>query len=325
MKLNSNEISRILHLLFSGKITAILLHGPNTGLSAAIINKLISQSDYLISRFTFNEVSPETLSSKLQERNFFGQKELIKIYETPATINNSLKSVLKNENAENILCFFASESLPPKGLRKFFEDNERLISVGCYEETQQSLSSAIIKKINSTGKKLEEEALHYLRQHISGDRQVVSNEISKLLYYTHDKQVITLEDVQEAVNLDLVATGENLCAYFVNKQMNEFLNEISNLQRQGINEVLMIRALMRFYTNVYYASLYIEGGMNIDMALKSISPPIFFKLIPTYKQLLKNSSSRDAIGVLERLYEAEVQYKTNPTSFDLYGALTSHS
>lgn len=321
MKLNSNEISKIINLLSSGKITAILLHGPNTGLSVAIINKLISQSDYLVSRFTFNEISPETLSGKLQERNFFGQKELIKIYETPATINNSLKTVLKNQDTENILCFFAGESLPPRGARKFFEDQENLISVGCYEESQQSLSSAIIKKVNSIGKKLDEEALHYLRQHISGDRQVVSNEISKLLDYTHDKEIITLEDVQEAVNLDMIATGENLCMYFANKQMDEFLHEISNLQRQGINEVLMIRALMRFYTNVYYASLYIEDGMNIDLALKRISPPIFFKMLPTYKRLLKNTGSRDAIKVLTRLYESEIQYKINPASFDLYGLL----
>ncbi len=321
MKLNSSEISKIINLLSSGRITSILLHGPNSGLSDAIINKLVSQYDYLIGRFTFNEVSPESLSCKLQERNFFGKKELIKIYETPAVINNNLQKLLKTQNTENILCFFTSDSLPPRGIRKFFEDNDHLISVACYEETQQSLSSAIIKKVSLAGKKLDEEALHYLRRYISGDRQIVSNEISKLLYYTHDKEVISLEDVQEAVNLDLVATGENLCIYFANKQMNEFLHEISNLQRQGINEVLMIRALMRFYTNVYYASLYIEDGMNIDLALKRISPPIFFKLIPAYKQLLKNTSSKDAIRVLESLYEAEIRYKTNPANFDLYGVL----
>jgi DNA polymerase-3 subunit delta len=59
-------------------------------------------------------------------------------------------------------------------------------------------------------------------------------------------------------------------------------------------------------------------GVNIDMAIKSLSPPIFYKYVPNFKQALNNVNLENCIKILKHLEQAEIDYKLNPAGFDIY-------
>ena len=80
----------------------------------------------------------------------------------------------------------------------------------------------------------------------------------------------------------------------------------------------MIRALIRFYLNLYIVSLRLEDGENLDRAIKALYPPIFFKYIDDFKQVVLKYTSLDAMRCLNLLQQAEVNYKTSPKSFNLF-------
>ena len=117
---------------------------------------------------------------------------------------------------------------------------------------------------------------------------------------------------------DLLASGDEMCIFFAKKEPKKFLNEVRSLQEQNKNEVLMIRALIRYYLNIYTIALKLEDGANIEHAIKTLYPPIFFKYVDDFKQVIRKYSAQDALQCLKILQKSEVEYKSNPQSFDLF-------
>ena len=62
----------------------------------------------------------------------------------------------------------------------------------------------------------------------------------------------------------------------------------------------------------------IENSSNIDDAIKSLSPPIFYKYVNAFKAIINTITIRDCIKVLSSLQQAEIDFKLKPNGFDLY-------
>ena len=208
--------------------------------------------------------------------------------------------------------------MPPTGIRKFFEDQAELASLGCYYDDPQTIAKMILQQCSKHKKNIEEEALFYLKSHLKGDHQIIKSELEKLFNYTNDQTTINKEHILATLSSDLIASGDEMCIYFAKKEAKSFLQEVEKLKNQNKNEVLMLRALIRYYLNIYTVTSRIEDGENIDRAIKSLTPPIFFKYIDDFKQIIRKNSSDDAIRCLQILQNAEISYKTNPKTFDLF-------
>ena len=114
----------------------------------------------------------------------------------------------------------------------------------------------------------------------------------------------------------------NLSIFFSKKEPELFLAEIEKLRSQNINEILMIRALIRYYINLFIVTSKIEeGGSNIDTAIKSLSPPIFFKYLSDFRSNAQKLSSKDAAEIISLLQKAEVKFKNNSNNFDFFGEI----
>jgi DNA polymerase-3 subunit delta len=316
MKLYSSDLARLLKKIGDNEISAILLHGPNQGFTKVIIQQIVTKFDLRISQINAKEINPSALMLMAGSKNFFGQREFIKICSVTAALNKEMKDLLLNTTFDNFVCFVAEESLPASGIRKFFEDNPKLASIGCYYDDEQTIARAILQQCTKNNKTIEEDALFYLKSHLKGDHQVIRNELDKLFGYTHDKTVITRADVLSTLSQDMLPSGDEMCIYFAKKQSGNFISEVQNLIDQNINEILIIRALIRYYLNVYIVSSKVEDGENPDAAIRSLSPPVFFKYVNDFKQVVRGTSSTDALKALTILQSAEVSYKSGAASFD---------
>jgi DNA polymerase-3 subunit delta len=325
MKFYSNNLSELIKRIKNSEIKSVLLHGTNQGFATTAIKKIAKDLNLIISEFDYKEITASKLQLIANSQNFFGSKELIKITKTTKTIDKLLKDLLAENNFHNFICFVSDESLPASGIRKFFEEHSNLASMGVYYENEQTIARIILQQCTKNNKTIEEDALSYLKSHLQGDHQLIKSELDKLFYFTHDKAVITREDVLQVLSHDFSGSGDEMCIFFAKKEPEKFLKEVAKLQEQSKNEVLMIRALIRYYLNIYVVALKLEDGGNIDHAIKSLYPPIFFKYVDDFKQVLRKHSSKDALRCLKLLQEAEISYKSNPQYFDLFSTyLGSH-
>jgi DNA polymerase-3 subunit delta len=322
MKIFTTGLAQLIHKIESGEIKALVMHGPNQGFISSSLAMIEKKLSLAASNYSAKDLSASKLSIIANSKNFFAQREIIKITSIPNTITKEMKELLSTGDFYHFVCFIAQDSLPASGLRKFFEEQKHLAILACYFDNEQTIAKLILEQCKNRQKQIDEDALFYLKSHLKGDHQIIKSELEKLFYYTHDKTTITKGDILVSLSQDFVASGDDMCVHFSKKEPLKLLKEIDKLKQQGVNEVLMIRALLRYFFNVYSVTSRVEGGEDIDRAIKSISPPIFFKYVDDFKQIVRIYSSDDSLRYINTLQEAEVSYKQNPSCFDLFSIYT---
>lgn len=323
MKYFASSLSELLKKITLGDIKSLLIHGVNNGFAKTVIEQIVSKNNLIISEFDIKEITASKLLLIANSSNFFKQKELIKITGVKGVFPKEIQKCLTDNEFEHFICFQSEESLPASGTRHFFENGKNIASIGCYYENEETIAKIILQQCKKHNKNIDEEALFYLKSHLKGDNQIIKSELEKLFNFTHDTLQITKNDILATLSGDLLASGDEMCIYFAKKEARNFLKEIKKLQEHNTNEVLMIRALSRYYLNIYVVASKVEDGENIDIAIKSLSPPIFFKYIPDFKQIIRKHTSKDAINCLKIIQQAEIDYKNNPKTFDLFSLYLS--
>ncbi len=319
MKFYLSQIIPLLEKIEKGQIRALLLYGPDKGYIHKIISTLIKKFDLLKTTIEYLDLKTCSLQLLASTPNFFGQKQLIKVRAVGDSIDKTLKLALGQESM-HFLVFVADELSANASIKKFFETENYLASLGCYHDDPQKISQIILSKFAKLGKVINPDAVKYLTDNLTGDHQAIVNEIEKLVYFTHDKPQVTVEDAKAVITVDN-GNGDDLCVYFSLKNFPDFLQEFKKLKQQNINEVLIIRALIRYYLNLYTVLTKLENGINIEIAIKSLIPPIFYKNIANFKKSLSKVSMPECIRTLKYLQQAEMSYKLNPAGFDIYSSL----
>ncbi len=316
MKLYANQINELIKKLATQEIKTVLMYGPNVGLINTNIENIAKKLDLSITKINYKNSSINEICIAANTKNFFAQKEIIKIEVLPSTLTKEHKLLFEDSNFH--LLFFVDENTPSPSIRKYFEENDKLAIVACYFDNEQTIAKLILDLCKQNNRVIDEEALFYLKSHLKGDHQIILSELDKLFNYTHSKKQISKSDILGTLSHDLMASGDEMCLYFSKKEALKFLKEIDKLKQQNINEVLMIRALIRYYYNVYTATKLMENGIDINSAVKCIVPPIFFKYVDDFKLALRTYSSSDAIKCIKLLNTAEASYKDNPACFDMF-------
>lgn len=316
MKFYFSQINRLFELIASGKVKALLLYGPDKGYIDKICRHLVKKLNMLQTSIEYSDLNISSLEILLNSPNFFNQKELIRIRGVGNSIDKNLKVIL-NDNYINFPVFIGEDISSSSSFRKFFETEESLASLACYHDDEAKIEKIVLEKLAKCSKIIDREALIYLKNHLKGDHELVSNEINKLIYFVHDKQEVTLNDIREVLSSEIMANGSDLVMYFSQKNYISFLNELDILKKQNINEVLMIRALIRHYLNLYIVLSKVKNGEHIDSAIKSLSPPIFYQYINDFTKIANSLSLSECLKTLRILQQAEVDYKLNPAGFDL--------
>lgn len=316
MKLFSNDIGKLSELITKRKIKAVLLYGPNQGLKEGIIKKITHQNSFFVSNSNGKDISPDHFLMLANSQNLFATREMVKFNNIGSAINKDLTSLLSEHNFANFICFIAEDTLPKTGIRKLFEEHPQLVAIGCYFE--ENISKLIMQISNNRNCSISEEAFEYLSSNLQGDHLLIKAELEKIFAYGGDKGLITLEDIKNVLSSDFNANSDKMCIFFAKKEYGLFEKELSKLRQQNINDVLIIRALIRYFVNIYYAASYIEQGEAVDSAIKKLTPPIFYKYVPDFKQIIKKYNSQQATEIISNLREVEIKYKQNSNGFYLF-------
>ena len=318
MKFYTNQLTQLLDKIASGSVKSLLLYGHNRGFISAVINQLIKKLNFFAVNLTSKEATEANISLLANSSNFFKQKELLKIDHNGSAIGKELKQFLITGNFTNFICFIGGESLPSSGIRKLVLVAVNMASMGCYYDDENTVARIANIMAARDHKTISQEALVYIKATLKGDHQIIKNEMEKLINYTHAQEQISYEDVKAVISSDLSANGDEMCIFFSKKEPELFLAEIEKLRNQNIYEILMIRALIRYYINLFIVTSKIEDGNNIDSAIKSLSPPIFFKYISDFRSNAQKLSSKDATEVISLLQKAEIAFKNNSKSFNFF-------
>jgi DNA polymerase-3 subunit delta len=309
MKIYPKKIDLSIRDIVSNKIKAILLYGPDQGMVSTLTKKIISAAQGEVINLSFNEINDKRIKNHILAQNLFGTREILKVTNCTATLHEDAKKSLI-EDAGNTAIFIADELTPSSSLRKFFETEPTLLSIACYPDEELDLKQFILNILNQANKRPEPQALEYLKLNLKGDQSIINQELEKLITYIESEVNITLNDVEQVISPSLDASADFMCYNFAGNNAASYFTELTKLYNENISPVWIIRALIRFYSNLYTVKLKTIENTPIEEALKGAKPPIFFKYVADFKKLLASQSISKINQVLEILLQAESISKT---------------
>ncbi|MEY3197257.1 MAG: polymerase subunit delta [Pseudomonadota bacterium] len=309
MKFYSNQVKEIAKSMLEGKITTVLFYGPNHGLIKHSLNSIIDILKVQKQNVSYSDTEDSSINSLLNNLNLFGDKELIILSDIGTSIKAPLKEIVLSNNS-NFLIILADELAPSSSLRKFFEQENLLASVACYNDDPQSVEKLVRNYCADLKKHISADAMQYLKHYLYGDRYIVLSELDKLFTYTINSTEITLDDVQNVISASITPEPDMLCIYFFKKDWKNYLIELDKILSENISAIWVIRALIRYTINIYFTLERTSDGMSLADSISAITPPIFFKYTNDFKQISSQVNKSDILAILSKLYKIEKDIKS---------------
>ncbi len=318
MKLKWNEIEPFVKSP-SKAARVILVYGPDNGLMRERA-KTMGQSVVADINDPFNAVTlsidiladdPARLSDEACAISMMGGDRLIRVEGASDKLTSLLKTYLEAPNEQALIILEAGDLGPRSSLRKLCEGAKNAAAVPCYVEDERDLSKLIRGSMQEAQLDIDGDAVGWLAVNISGNRQKVRSELEKIITYKHgDPAPVSLGDVQACCG-EAGAQGLDDLVYSVaGNQSAKALKTYNKLLDEDVNFIVIVRSLQNHFRRLHATKARMEGGEMADIAMKKLTPPIFFKQQNAFRTQAERWRLPSLDKVLARLLALEAQCKT---------------
>ena len=299
----------------------ILVYGPDNGLMkerAKTIGKtIVADLNDPFNAVTLNSSimleDTAKLSDEAASMSMMGGARLIRIEDASDKITSQIKDYLKNPSTQNLIILEAGELGPKSTLRQLCEKDKQAAALPCYIEDERDLGNLIRDSLRDGGYRIAPDAVGWLAANIAGDRARARNEIEKLITYMGEEKTITIEHVMACHGVAGVQSLENLVYGTAGNQPQNALKAFHVLIEEGIPGVTVLRSLQNHFRRLHLTKSRIQQGEGLDEAVKRLTPPIFFKQVPAFKQQVQRWDIPTLNTILSRLAALEAECKQTGT------------
>ncbi|MCF8496126.1 MAG: DNA polymerase III subunit delta [Alphaproteobacteria bacterium] len=297
----------------------ILVYGPDNGLmkeraktiGLSVVSDLSDPFNVAVLSSSILTDDPARLADEAGAISMMGGDRLIRVEDAAAKIAPLVKEYLANPNPHALIVLEAGELGPRSALRKLCESAKNAAAVPCYVEDERDVSRLIRAALQEAGLSTEPDAVAFLAAAIAGDRQRARSEMDKLvLYKGADRSAVTLADAQACCGSTGESSLDELTYAVAGRQPEAALRSYARLIEEGVNFVVILRALQNHFRRLHLTRAKVEAGESAVAAVKSLYPPIFFKQEAAFSGQVQGWSLRGLNKILERLADLEAQCKT---------------
>ena len=307
------------------KARVVLVYGPDDGLmrerSITIAKTVTPDLDDPFNVATLNadiiNDDPARLNDEANAMSMMGGARLIRIEGGADKLTPTIKAYLEDPSAENLVLIEADGLGTRSSLRLLCEKAKNAAALPCYVEDERGMGNLIRETLSNSGFRIESDALHLLSGSIIGDRMRARGEIEKLITYMGTPEgknlCVTLEDVQASCGDAGAASLDDLIYAVAGGSPKTAMNAYQRLIGEGVADVVILRSLQNHFRRLHYVGAMMDQGKQLDDALKSLQPPVFFKVAPAFKAQINKWRGPKLNMVMDKLAELEAQTKKTGT------------
>ena len=299
------------------KFNYFLIYGKNEGLKKEIINKkILKKIEGEIIKYDDNEFinNYDEILSNVLNKSLFVEKKIIIIYRVGERIFKYIEDIT-NHNINDVKFIFISDTLEKKSkIRKFFENENSLISIPVYEDNARDLTNIVIKFLNERKISLSRESINLLVSRASGDRENLKIELEKIYFYSLSNNSIELENIKKLTNLaENYSVGELADSYLSKniKNVSKILNE-NNYSDEDC--ILILRTILNKSKRLLNIIEKYNQTKDLDKTLSTIKPAIFWKDKENVKIQANSWNLKDLKNNIYKINGLESLLKTNSKS-----------
>lgn len=299
-------------------IRVILAYGPDSGLmrersmqmGRSVVADLGDPFNVAVLSTDSLVQDPARLADEANAISMMGGTRLVRVEDAGDKITAAVRQYLENPNPGALVILEAGELGPRSSLRLLCEKSDKAAAVPCYVEDEKDLARFIREFFHAEKISAESDAVAWLAAAIGGDRARVRAELEKLLVYkANDSSPLTLADAQDCCGDSGARVLDDLVYSVAGRQGARAVNVYNQLLDEGVAFITILRALQNHFRRLHLTKAKIENGDHPDIALKTLAPPLFFKLEPLFRAQLQNWSLPALGKVISRLLDLEAQCK----------------
>ena len=309
MIVKSFEINKINN---SHKI--FLFYGENEGHKNEIIEDKFKKK-YTNSIYVYeeNEIlkNQENFFNEILSKSFFEKEKLIIINRTTDKIKNLIDEIIEKK-IDDIIIILNSNSLEKKSkLRILFEKNKDLTCIPFYADNNQTLNSIINFFFREKKISISQQLINVLIERSRGDRKNLRNELQKIESFSLNKKNINFQEIIKLTNLADNYSASELIDHCLAKNTKKTVTILNENNYSDEDNMIIIKTLLNKLKRLLKIHDLIDEKSNIDQAVSSFKPPIFWKDKPIVTQQLKSWGKKELKDLIFKSNSVELLIKKN--------------
>lgn len=317
MKLPPNRIAAFLAKP-DATLRAALFFGPDAGLVRERADRLASAvapdpgDPFRVSDLAAAALAadPARLHDEAAAQSLTGGRRLVRVRDAGDAAGALFERFLDDPPpGDSVTVVEAGELAARSSLRRAFESADNAAAIACYGDGRREIEELAREVLGARGIAVSGEALAYLAGHLGGDRRLSRGELEKLALFVGDKGKVDLAAATQSVGDSAQLTVEDVVLAAAEGDAPALERALERAFQEGEMPVSVLRALMRHFQRLHLAQARIDSGMSEDEAMRSLRPPLFFKLQERFKRQLRLWPERRAAQALELLVQAELNAK----------------
>ncbi len=298
------------------KSKLFLFYGANQGFKEQLISEIFKKDADQVFNYSETQVltNEENFYTEVLSDSFFENRKLIIISGCSDKILNTIQDISKKEFTETKI-ILVSDILDKKSkLRTFFEKEKSTICVPFYDDNNQTLvkiaqNFCYQRKIN-----ISQQSLNALIERCGGDRINLKNELTKIENFLGNRKKIEHEELIKLTNLIENYSISELIDNSLAKNKKKTLNILNENNFSSEDCIIISRVYLKKLKRLLNLHSKIKNETDIENAVQSYKPPIFWKEKEIIKQQIKNSSHEKITDLIIKTNKIELLVKKNPST-----------
>ncbi len=266
------------------RLYAFLVYGSDAGLIAergqALAAAIAKRDDGEVLRLDDSDLETDSgrLMNELGTIPMFGGRKIVRAA-TGRRINvQTLKPILEGPPLAGVLIVESPTVKKGDALLTLFEASPRMAAIACFADEARDLDTVVREALAAEKLTIGADARALLVGRLGADRAMTRSEIDKLVLYAHGAQEITAADVEAIVGDASELAIDRILVAVASGEPGKVAFEFSRAASSGENAQGIILATERYFQRLHRVRAALDGGKSFDDAVRSLRPPLHFKL-----------------------------------------------
>ena len=294
--------------------TFYLFYGDNEGLKEETIRNFFEKKyQNKIHRYEEKEIldNINDFYNTILTKSFFDNEKLIIISRVSDKVRAIIEELIEKK-PDNIRFILNSRNLEKKSnLRKLFEKEKSIICIPFYEDNNQTLNSIVSEFFKNKKIPISQQLINILIERCRGDRKNLNNELQKIEGFSLNKKSITSQEIIKLTNLADNYSASELIDHSLGKNTRKTVTILNENNYSDEDNIIIIRTLLTKLKRLVKIYELVDEKNNIDQAVASFKPPIFWKDKPLVTQQMLSWKKNQLENLIYESNEIELLVKKN--------------
>ena len=291
-----------------------LLYGENEGLKNEVVKKNL-ENKFLEATYKYDESeilkNKEEFFMNLYSQSFFENKKLIIISRVTEKIKDIIEDMDEKKLIDVVIVLLSGTLDRKSKIRQLFEKSKVLTCIPFYEDNSQTLSSIASIFFREKKVAMSTQTINLLVERSRGDRQNLNSELRKIESFLISNKTIKIEDILKLTNLAENYDVSELIDSCLAKNKRKTVKILNENNYSVEDTIIVIRTFLAKSKRLLKLCKEFENKKNIDQAISSIKPPIFWKDKDIVKQQMQKWSENSLKKLIYKINKIEFLIKKN--------------